>query len=232
MQTIPKIIHQIWSGIDQPLPSLFRKLGETWQEYHSDWQFEFWDDERMNSFVRNFYPQYEDLYNRYPYNIQRWDAIRYLILDQMGGVYIDFDYECLENIEPLLVGRSCVFAMEPDIHAKFFNKPMVFNNALMGSIPAHSFMKKVIKYVFSEKPLQHDTSDKMVCVLNTTGPWMLGELYSKFKDKESIYLIPAKYVSPFNKMEAEAVFNGAKSDYLEDKIQEAYAIHYFVGAWR
>lgn len=229
---IPKIIHQIWSDIDEPLPSSFRNLSKTWKEYHPEWQYEFWDNDRMNSFIRRFYPQYEDVYNRFPYHIQRWDAIRYLILDQMGGMYVDFDYECLENIEPLLAERTCVFAMEPNLHAELFNKAMVFNNALMASVPAHPFMEKVIEYVFSNEPLQYDISDKMTCVLNTTGPWMLGELYSKFEDKDSIYLIPAKFVSPFTKMEAEAVLYGDQSESLEDKLQEAYAIHYFMGAWR
>mgnify|MGYP006980733036 FL=1 len=38
-------------------------------------------------------------------------------------------------------------------------------------------------------------------------------------------------MSPFNKMEAEAVMNGDKSEYLEEKLQEAYAVHYFLGTW-
>lgn len=232
MPAIPKIIHQIWSGIDEPLPSLFHNLGETWREYHPGWTYEFWDNDRMTGFIEEFYPQYADVYNRYPFHIQRWDAIRYLILYQMGGMYVDFDYECMENVEPLLAGKTCAFAMEPAVHAELFNKTMVFNNALMASVPDHLFMKKVIEKVFSEEILQYDTSDKMVCVLNTTGPWMLGELYDTFEDKNSIYLIPAKFVSPFTKMEAEAVFNGVESDHLEEKLQEAYAIHYFMGAWR
>ncbi len=231
MHTIPKIIHQIWSGIDEPLPSLFRSLGETWRENHPDWHYEFWDNDRINGFIHKFYPQYEEVYNDYPYNIQRWDAIRYLILDRMGGLYVDFDYECLENIEPLLSEKTCAFAMEPDIHVELFNKEMMFNNALMASIPGHFFLKKVIEKVFSKNILQYDTTDKMCCVLNTTGPWMLGEIYEAFEDKNSICLIPAKYVSPFTKMEAEAVINGDQSEHLEEKLQEAYAIHYFMGAW-
>lgn len=231
MLTIPRIIHQIWSGIDKPLPSLFRNLGETWKEYHPEWQYEFWDNDRMIGFIREFYPQYEDIYNRYPYDIQRWDTIRYLILDNIGGMYVDFDYECIENVEPLLTGKSCVFAMEPEAHVKLFNKEMMFNNALVASVPGHLFMKKVIEKVFSEKTIQCDTSDKMKCVLNTTGPLMLSELYDTFEDKSSIYLIPAKFVSPYSKMEVNEIINGTQSEYLEQKVEESYAIHYFLGAW-
>jgi mannosyltransferase OCH1-like enzyme len=80
---IPKIIHQIWSGIDEPLPEIFRQFGETWKEHHPTWKYEFWDNERMITFVKKYYPQYWDTYNTFPYNIQRWDAIRYLILYKM-----------------------------------------------------------------------------------------------------------------------------------------------------
>ncbi|WP_246867052.1 glycosyltransferase [Parabacteroides distasonis] len=33
--------------------------------------------------------------------MQRWDAIRYLILYRMGGMYVDFDYQSLERMENL-----------------------------------------------------------------------------------------------------------------------------------
>lgn len=31
MNEVPKIIHQIWSGINEPLPTQFKLLGETWK---------------------------------------------------------------------------------------------------------------------------------------------------------------------------------------------------------
>jgi hypothetical protein len=51
MIEIPKIIHQIWSGLDEPLPKYFKSLGETWKENHPNhpnWKYEFWDNNRMN----------------------------------------------------------------------------------------------------------------------------------------------------------------------------------------
>lgn len=232
MNPIPKIIHQIWSGKSEPLPSDLKVLGETWKEHHPDWGYILWDESGMSSFLIKNFPEYVDLYYSFHYDIQRWDAIRYLILYQMGGMYVDFDYECLENIECLLVGKTCTFAMEPTIHATLFNKTMVFNNALIASTPAHLFLKKVIERVFSKQTIQYETFDKMSCVLNTTGPWMLGELYDNFEDKDSVYLIPARFVSPFTKMEAEVIINGMQSKQLEAKLQEAYAVHYFLGTWR
>ena len=90
---IPQIIHQIWSGIDEPLPETAQILGDTWKQDYPDWEYKVWNNQMMNDFVQQYYPQYWEIYQKFPYNIQRWDTIRYLILDKIGGMYVDFDYE-------------------------------------------------------------------------------------------------------------------------------------------
>ena len=77
---IPKIIHQIWSGIDGPLPAAAQLLGNTWKRDYPEWEYRVWDNQMMNDFVQEHYPQYWTVYQQFPYNIQRWDAIRYLPL--------------------------------------------------------------------------------------------------------------------------------------------------------
>ena len=42
---IPKVIHQIWSGIEEPLPPYFELLGNTWKEFQPSWDYIFWDNE-------------------------------------------------------------------------------------------------------------------------------------------------------------------------------------------
>lgn len=37
---IPKIIHQIWSGLDECLPNYFETLGKTWKYDYPDWKYE------------------------------------------------------------------------------------------------------------------------------------------------------------------------------------------------
>ena len=73
-----------------------------------------------------------------------------------------------------------------------------------------------------------------MCVLNTTGPWKLMDLYDDLspREQENIYLIPAKYVTPFDVPQAFRVRAGEESDELEECLDEAYAVHYFFGNWR
>ena len=233
---IPKIIHQIWSGIDEPISPFFKKLGKTWRKSYPNWEYIQWNNDMMNSFIKEYYPEYRNIYNRLPYNVQRWDAIRYLILYQMGGMYVDFDYESLKPIDELVNDKNCCFALEPDSHRRVFKKEVeqVFNNALMLSTPKHLFMKKIINSIFTENTLREKWESKDLCVLNTTGPWKLIDLYYDLTKEEQndIYLIPAKYVTPFDVPQAFRIRRGEISDELDQCLEEAYAVHYFFGNWR
>lgn len=235
MQKIPKIIHQIWSGISEPLPECLKVLTETWKEQYPEWNYLLWDNDMMNNFVRKNYPQYWNIYNKYPYNVQRWDSIRYLILNKMGGMYVDSDYESIHPMDQLLKDKTCCFAIEPELHRKVFPRDVeeVFNNALMASIPEHPFMCKIISTVFTEAILEYQ-GPKDLCVFNTTGPWILIDLYRELteKEKEDIYLIPAKYVTPFDLPQSHRLIAGEISEELENCLKEAYAVHYFLGSWR
>ena len=233
MNEIPKIIHQIWSGIDEPLPNPFRILGDTWKRDYPDWRYEFWDNERINNFILGYYPQYWDQYNNFPYNVQRWDAIRYLILDKIGGMYVDFDYESIKSMEDLLQNKTCCFAVEKAYSHENLLESDFFNNALMISVPEHPFMKKIIENVFTDKMLKYKNASKLEHVFYTTGPYLLVELYGNLTDgeKRDIHLIQAKYVSPFTGEEAMLVRTGTINEELETCLEDAYAVHYFCSNW-
>jgi mannosyltransferase OCH1-like enzyme len=232
-QIIPKIIHQIWSDINDPLPDIFRVFGETWKKNHPDWRYEFWDEARMNHFVREHYPQYLETYTHFSYNIQRWDAIRYLFLYEMGGMYVDFDSECLEPLDDLLKDRTCCFSLEPEEHGKVFDKAVFFNNALIAVVPRNPFIKVIIDHVFNNpKKVQFTTlHNKGIEVQESTGPLRLVSLYENYPEKDGIYLIPAEYVSPFNKYDLISFQKGENLDELEKKLEKAYSIHYFFNTW-
>lgn len=228
-----KIIHQIWCNKYNDIPDSFLKLSATWKELHPDWEYRFWTEKDLNSFVHDYYPQYEEIYFKFPFDIQRWDAVRYLILDKLGGLYVDFDYECIQNVEPLLE-RDCCFAMDPVEHVFIKNhQGYSFNNSLIYATPHHDFIKTIVKNVFSEEQVEKKGKDDTLTVLLTTGLLMLSELYRQYEQKDSIHLIPATYVSPLSYNEIQQFHNGTYNEaYINEKINVAYAIHYFSGSWR
>ena len=58
----------------------------------------------------------------------------------------------------------------------------------------------------------------------------LGETLTA-KEREEVFLIPSKFVSPFSGIEAEEVRLGVKEQRLDDCLKEAYAVHYYVSNW-
>lgn len=231
---IPKIIHQIWSGIDEPLPKHFETLGKTWKHHYPDWEYQLWNNERMNTFVVEHYPEYWDRYNKFQYNIQRWDVIRYLILNKIGGLYADFDYESVKPMTEIIQDKTCCFSQEPVSHHKNGgDKKFIFNNALMLSIPNHFFMDKIIRTVLSKNNINKQCENKAQTVFETTGPYILNQLYNQASNEErsQIYLIPPEFVSPFDHVQSRMYQAGVIDSNLEVTFKDAYAVHYFLGAW-
>ena len=236
MSKIPTIIHQVWSNKIRPLPLFFRELSETWKNLYPDWEYILWDDQRMDSFIKDYYPAYYSYCQSFPYDVQRWDTIRYLFLYKYGGMYVDFDYEAIEPLQDLINNHSCSFASEPNEHAQIFGKKIYINNGLIITAPNHPFLKNIIDCVMKKYPTNLIYRDKMEEVLLTTGPLMITNLYEEYEHKDEIYIMPAEIVAPLNKVEVADYINNADvspefSTILERKMGKAKAIHYFIGSW-
>ena len=227
---IPKIIHQIWEGKTERLPKQFVLFSASWKEFHPAWQYEFWDKKRTDAFVRNHYPEFADIYFGYRYDVQRRDAIRYLILYKTGGVYVDFDSECLEPMDAHLEGKTCCFGLEPDQHANMLCQPFVISSAWIASESNHPFIKEIMD------TLAHATSvaaDKIHTVLETTGSLMLTGVYDRYRMKDDITLFPAAVTSPWTHQEVQMYLRSEISGFiLENKLQHAFSIHYHWRSWQ
>ena len=228
---IPKIIHQVWEGRTEPLPEFLSLIGETWKEHHPQWQYEFWNGDRMENFVRDYFPDFSGTYYNYCHPVQRWDAIRYLILYKMGGMYVDFDYECINAFDNCIENHeSCYFPLEPEAHCRMFGKTVYFNNALMLTPANHPFFERIITHL--QTASINYTGNKIYDVLYSTGPLMLTNLYEAYDDKTTISFLPAELVSPLSTTEVRSIIhNTADKEKLEKKLENAIAIHYFFGSW-
>lgn len=63
-----------------------------------------WTDESAREFLAAEYPWFLDIWDNYPFVIQRADSIRYFVLHHYGGIYLDMDTLCnapfpMEQIE-------------------------------------------------------------------------------------------------------------------------------------
>jgi mannosyltransferase OCH1-like enzyme len=189
-------------------------------------------------FIKEYFPGFLRKYDRFKFNIQRVDAVRYLVLYQFGGIYADLDFECLRNIEPLLSGVSCFFAKEPSEHCRKFKKEIIVCNAFMGCTPKHGFMEAVYEELQSDensKEFRHllrNRRQRNTYVLETTGPLMLTRVYERFAGKNAVSTIDDKLVYPLTLRETElARTSQGMTEEMRSKLTCAYGVHHCWGSW-
>ena len=108
---IPKIIIQTWKNKDI---SRFKPLPDTVKKYNSDYEYKFFTDEDIETFLKQNYPNYFKIYNQLPIKIMKIDFFRYVAIYHYGGFYIDLDVECYKSFNPLL-NHSAVFPIENEL---------------------------------------------------------------------------------------------------------------------
>ncbi|MDD3038885.1 glycosyltransferase family 32 protein [Bacteroides sp.] len=224
---IPRIIHQTWKNED--ILSPFDQLSQTWKEFLPDWEYILWTDEMNREFVCEHFPEFTEKYDAYPCNIQRADAIRYLLLKVYGGLYVDMDFECLENIEFLLKGADFIAGKEPDWHAKRFGLKHIICNAFMASTPNNDFINFVTERLINYPGGR--VVNNGFDILNSTGPFLLTHAYDAFPQEENVRILESKTIYPIVQGEVDRIKNNQISKEMEERINQAHAIHYFYGTW-
>jgi len=177
MNNIPKIIHHTWKDKND-IPEQWKISYNSWRKFYPEGEFKymFWTDKDNLKLIKNDFPEYLELYNSYPKNIQRIDMIRYFILYKYGGIYSDMDYEVKKNFYNELVKNKI----------NIIESPYKFNeeaqNSLMASPAKHPTWKKVFKSLLENRKGEDP--------LNTTGPRMLSKVY--LSNKNTINLLDCK----------------------------------------
>lgn len=226
---IPKIIHQTWKTYE--VPEEWWDCVNSWKRHHPGWEYRLWTDDESETFVARHYPDFLGTFQNYPYNIQRADAIRYLVLHQLGGVYADLDYECLQPLDPLLPGHSAIIGLEPKVHAAISKVDHMLCNALMISEPGHPFMAAVIQHL---KTATHGTVEDFD-ILATTGPLMLNKVHAAYPGND-LTLLPSQVLCPLSsdrKRLSRHRGHSLQATRLKEELiaQGSYALHYWNNGW-
>ena len=97
---VPRVLHVSWAT--RSLPEFAQTYLKTWQTHHPTWRVARWTDLTMRDFVLSRFPTRLAAYDAFPTAVNRADVFRYMVLLEIGGVYVDLDVEALRSIEPLL----------------------------------------------------------------------------------------------------------------------------------
>lgn len=180
---IPKIAHFVYGLWDSgPLPKNFQHTMNMWEK--QGWNVVLWNLIECLQLLKK-YPQYQEIYDKFPRNVQKADFIRYLIVYDKGGFYFDLDCIPINHLIPLISDRESVYFVEtltpitwPEETVRLFPirkgipefRERIANYAF-GAVSEHFsillILQKVIQRI-SENP--NIVGDSSYYVLYTTGP--------------------------------------------------------------
>lgn len=139
---IPHIFHQTY--IDEMIPESYVKYVQSVLKYNPNWTYYLWTDKSARELIANKYPYLLSTWDNYKSGINRGDALRYVVLYEFGGVYLDLDYEIFRSFDRVTMKYACIFPPEPLEQAIFRMNTFLINNAIMMCRPKHPFLKQML----------------------------------------------------------------------------------------
>jgi len=181
---IPKRIIQKGDQNHQPLRN--RAMIASIRLLNPDYEYLFFDDERMNIFIDGEFPEYRAVFDSFRFPIQRYDFFRYLAVYRYGGFYFDLDVILASGLSSLLE-LGCVFPFEAitlnDFLRVHLNMDWEIGTYAFGAAPGHPFLQAVIENCVRAqkepswvKPMLRGIpplSRAESVVVNTTGPGLV-----------------------------------------------------------
>jgi mannosyltransferase OCH1-like enzyme len=202
--TIPKIFHSIWVG-PNPIPEKTLKFIKHIQELHPDYTFMLWTDKDLlpENFTNLEYIHRADAY------AQKSDIMRYEILYNYGGIYLDTDFDLVKNITPLLT-HELVLCNE-DTWVDHY-----ITTAFIASSKGNPNLKRCMDAI-------------PYCQLNgqgggpnfETGPWYFRK---HIHMDDSVRILPTHVMYPVH-------FN-QRNDPFPPFSDETYGVHYWDHSWK
>lgn len=211
---IPKIIHQTWKI--ENIPQKWLSFQQKVRQLHPDWEYRLWTDKDNMNFVEDNYPEFLNIFSSYPKNIMRADVIRYLIMNKIGGLYLDLDYEMIKPFD--FQNESIVLPLNRS--REFGDNCNTVGNSIFASVAGHQFWKDVINHLKQDKIIVKD----YLQVLDVTGPGLLTKIF--YQNNYEDVFTPERMVFhppvPANKKEYYEILNNGIS----------FGIHHGWGIWK
>ena len=103
---IPAIIHQQWNT--HKIPARAKDLIQSIIKKHPNWEYWLWTEKDKNCYVKTYHPELWSIWTSYNAVITRADAMRYIILADIGGFYLDLDIDCLKPLDAWRYVAPCL----------------------------------------------------------------------------------------------------------------------------
>jgi inositol phosphorylceramide mannosyltransferase catalytic subunit len=194
--SIPRRIIQTGKSLDLPLVS--KAAVANVRLLNPDFEYMFFDDNQVEQFIVEKFPEYENVFHSFRVPIQRYDFFRYLAVYHFGGFYFDLDVFLASSLSALLQ-FGCVFPFEELTVNKTLRRrygmDWEIGNYAFGAAAGHPFLDAVIKNCVRAqkdpdwvqmmlKPIPSIFREEFY-VLNTTGPGAISRTLAEYPDAAS-----------------------------------------------
>jgi len=201
IHNIPRIIIQTWKSDD--IPSKYKKDIESIKKYNKDYEYLFFNDTDIDTFIKKNYPIYYESYLKLPVKIQKIDYFRYIAIYHYGGFYFDLDITFLHSLDDLLK-YNCVFPVDQNIpkykcnnirFKEYCNKDMTFllGQYAFGAKPKNKFIKLLIDTIHNniDNYIDENNKDGMTLqnIYSSTGPDFVTDMYLNYENKKNIHIL-------------------------------------------
>ncbi len=223
---IPKIIHRIWTQwgpVKKGLSPLYQQFDVDLKKLHPDWQVMEWDDAKIEEFIKTHHPDFWGTYNHFDTPIKKHDAIRYLVVDHYGGVFIQHSMKFMKNMDPLMRGHEAVFFEQSA-------EGYLLTNGFFAARPHHSVFAQI-----KEKLKRRNKFNAQ----QATGPYFITGVirsYIKKQDASGVKIFSHKQAFPFDWNQktkepfySQCILNPNKCHLL---FPAAYAFTLWKGEWK
>lgn len=195
---IPRIFHRIWVG-EKSMPEEYIQYQKTWAKHHPEWEFKLWTDENMIP-LKN-----QREYDNTTSPALKADIARLEILYKYGGVYIDCDFECLKNIEPLLDNVEAFAAWQDDY---------LIATGIMGCVPEHYKFKTLVFCLTANINM-----NRKKLLPHQAGPVYITKI---LKESRGVTIFPKEIFYPYYYTEKHRKY---------EVFSNSYAVHHWSSSW-
>lgn len=196
---IPKTLHRIW--LDEPVPDPFEEFWARFADLHPDWELRTWNDSAALDWLRcpmEFH------------SATTWagksDVLRYELLYEFGGVYVDTDVEPLRPFDDLLDDPRPFIGWEDG---------NLLCPTVMGSPPGHPAIGVLLRALPDWFHKYRNAAPN-----RQTGPYFTTRY---LRGRSDIRLLPPAAFYPVGWWE-KARLGGPYPD-------ESYAVHHWAAGW-
>lgn len=208
---IPKLVHLIWVG-PNPIPATYTACIESIKKYLPGWECRLWMDKDIPD-LKLSYQKYYDEETNYG---GKADILRYELLYRYGGVFLDIDFELVQDLTPLHESYEFYCCLMPS------TRIAVISNGVIGSIPGHPILKECLESLAKHR------NDPFV--LERTGPVLFqNAFYAIAKDMHDhpIVALPKSFFFPIDASKVAP----SRKEILSRVLPHTFGIHHWAGSW-